>query len=335
MKSPSIRSTGDLARHLGLSRWTVSRALNGHGDIAPETAERVRAEAGRLGFAPSLIGRTLRSGTTDWIGVTIPDPEDYFLTAKVKRLKDLLAETGWQVLIQVTEDAAAEQRALARFAAMRCGGVISVASQAGAETFAGLRQRGMAAVAVDPLVPTGVDEVCTDRAGGMRALVVHLNDRGVRCLLCAEIPASRQGYAGQRVVGLRAGARRAGWTSEAIRHWTSDGLSEMRAGAALARAGKIWRDVDAIVALNDRVAFGFLQCLPKGVRVPDDIAVVGYDNSEIATLSRPGLTSIDPRADELMARTADVLLSAIARGRRSKPGGRTVVRPLLVFREST
>lgn len=330
----TIRSTGDLGRLLGLSRWTVSRALNGHKDIAPATAEWVRSEAARLGFAPSLIGRTLRSGTTDWIGITIPDPETYFLTGKVRRLQELLAAEGWQALIQVTEDAAAEERALERFAAMRCGGVVLVAARAGAAAFARLRRNGVPAVAVDPLAPAGADEVCTDRAGGMRALIAHLHERGVRRVVAAEMPPDSKGYVGQRNAGMRAAAKRLGWAPDAIRTWAAEGLAEISAGAALAGEGGVWRGAQAIMALNDRVAFGFLQSLPRGTRVPGDLLVTGYDNSEIAAFSRPPLTTVDPRPDELMARTSEMLLGAISRRRRAAEPQKTVVKPLLIFRDS-
>jgi len=331
-KSRPIRSTGDLARVLGLSRWTVSRALNGHADIGAETAERVRREAERLGFAPSLIGRSLRSGTTDLIGVSLPDLEDFYLTGKVKLLQECLAAGGWRVVMQMGAGEADERAAHATFASMRCAGVVAVASRAG--SFEVLDRAGIPVVAVDALIKTDTVEIRTDRAHAMRLVLRHLHGVGHRGALTVGFNATGSRYQSERVNAMRAEAGKLGWSAKALTFEDADEGGDFAVGEALAKrylAGT-GRRPRAVVALNDRVAFGFLETVRReGLSVPGDVAVVGYDDSELATYANPSITSINPRSGQLIEVAVERLLSGIA----GKPTpGRTLIRPMLVVRES-
>ncbi len=330
-----IRSTADLARALGLSRWTVSRALNGHADIAAETRERVLAEAGRLGFAPSLIGKSLRSGVTDWIGVTLPDLEDFYLTAKVSRLQERLAGEGWRALMQVGDGG--ERQAFERFAAMRCAGVIAVAARASDEDLAPLRRAGIPLVAIDPLGSLRTDEVLTDRAQAMRTMVRHFHARGHRAVMAAGLDVVAGAYARQRRRGLLGAARSCGWAEDAVKAVPSPGPNNMEAGVGLAKRYLLEspaQRASAVIAINDRVAFGFLrELVSAGVRVPEDVAVSGYDNSELAAFCAPPLTTVDARSDDLIDAAVDLLLRRIRGGEEVTPE-RVVIRPRLVLRET-
>lgn len=331
-KSRPIRSTGDLARALGLSRWTVSRALNGHEDIGVETAERVRREAERLGFAPSLIGRSLRSGTTDLIGVSLPDLEDFYLTGKVKRLQECLATSGWRVVMQMGASEADERAAHATFASMRCAGVVAVASRAG--SFEVLKRAGIPVVAVDALTKTDAVEIRTDRAHAMRLVLRHLHAVGHRAALSVGFSVTGSRYQSERVNALRAEAVKLGWSANALAFEEADETDDFAVGEVLAKRyleGR-GRRPRAVVALNDRVAFGFLETVHrKGLSVPGDVAVVGYDDSALARYATPSMTSVDPRSAHLIETAVERLLSGMA----GKPTpGRTLVRPTLVVRES-
>jgi DNA-binding LacI/PurR family transcriptional regulator len=334
MKSSGIRSTADLARMMGFSRWTVSRALNGHRDISPDTAKRIRMEAAKAGFSPSLLGRSLRSGRTDLVGVCVPDLEDYFLTKKISLIQRHLAESGFHVLLQIAESADEEADAIGRFASMQCCGWMTIASRLSGESKLAGAIPGMPVVHVDPLHDRAGIVVKTDRGHAMRLAVRHLYSHGCRRLVAAGIDPGGAGYAAERMRGLEYEVARWRWDKPAY-FLKSAGTDDFETGAMAADEllrfpGRV---KTGVIALNDRVAFAMTQgLLSAGARVPGKFAVVGYDDSGLARIANPSLTSINPRPDELIKAAAELLLKSL--------GGRTkakqvVIKPELVVRASS
>lgn len=314
MNSP-IRSTAQLARHLGVSRWTVSRALNGHPGIAPETVEKIKETARRHGFAPSLLGRGLRSGRTDLVGICLPDLVDYFLTAKIALLQRAFQERGLHPLLQIVDGQEGDENAaLERFAAMRCAGVITIASRLdensrGARSLA---EAGIPAVRIDPMRPGPENCISTDRRAAMVRVVGHLHALGHRNLVAAGI-SPRTTYGAQRVAGFKAGCRAQGWDFARDIHFLAadSPVDDFVAGVELGgRYLEEARRFSAVVCLNDRMAVGLMQALARaGVEIPGDVSVIGYDNADFSSFSAPPLTTIDPQVDHLINAAVALLLN--------------------------
>jgi len=315
MKNP-VRSTGQLAQALGLSRWTVSRALNGHKGIRPATAERIRRAARSHGFAPSMLARGLRAGRTDLLGVCVPDLVDYFLTDKIMHLQKAAAARGLDVLLQISDGTAeSEREALERFTSMRCRGVILIAPRMPPSP------GSIPSVRIDALSRGAGRTVDTDRASALAAVATHLHALGHRRIATVAITPDNL-YGTQRLEGLERGARSAGWNpARAIAHFPTP------------RDGEPWEPfqrhpVTALVALNDRIALRLLRWAGhQGLRIPQDLSIVGYDNDGLSALSSPSLTTVDPRPDLLMEQAIELLLQP-------KPA-RIRIQPELVVREST
>lgn len=331
-----IQSTAELARVCGLSRWTVSRALNGHPGLDARTVARVRETARRHGFSPNLLGRGLRSGQTNLVGVCLPDIETYFLTVKIRRLQEALAARGWHPLLQIVDGSEeSENAALERFAAMRCAGVVAIASRL-TENAPGRRSlaaAGIGVVHIDPLLSGTGTAVLTDRNFAMRQAIEHLHELGHRRLVAAGFGAGNF-YARQRIRGLRAGCRAHGWdfSRDVCLLKLTAPLADFSAGAALAPAclAGMRRGYSAILAVNDRVALGILRTLEQaGAKIPRDVSLVGYDNADFGLHLSPPLTTIDPQVDELIERAAEMLV----KGRLD--GASLLVKPRLVPRAST
>lgn len=334
MKSSGIRTTADLARVMGLSRWTVSRALNGHRDISPDTAGRIRAEAARFGFSPSLLGRSLRSGRTDLVGVCVPDLEDYFLSNKISLIQKRLAESGFHVLLQIAESAAEEVDAIRRFASMQCSGSMTVASRLEDGKKMSGEISGMPVVHVDPIHARAGMVVKTDRSQAMRLAVRHLHSRGCRRLVIAGIDPGGAGYAAERISGLQKEIPRHRWDGPPL-FLESVGNDAFETGTLAAEELLAFRprDKTGVIALNDRVAFAMIQVLSsEGVRIPERVAVIGYDDSGLARTAKPAITTIDPRPDELIKAAAELLLRGLGGDPEAR---RVVVRPSLVVRASS
>lgn len=331
----SIRSTAQLAKILGLSRWTVSRALNGHPGLNPETVARIKETARIHGFAPSLLGRGLRSGRTNLVGVCLPNIVDYFLTTKIAQLERALQAQGLHPLLQImNNEPAVENAALERFAAMHCAGVVVIASQSKAED-PGLRSLAASKIPVvhiDPLASNVRPAVSTDRASAMSDALLRLHRLGHRKLVAAGFSTSTS-YGRQRARGLKAGCREAKWDFSRDIHILPlpEALDDFAAGALLAREYRqLAPSYSAILAINDRVAVGLMQGLAEsGLRIPDDVSIVGYDNADFSPYTLPSLTTIDPMVENLIEKSVEMLLSS------ASPGPSALVRPVFIERAST
>lgn len=338
MKS-TIRSTAELARELGVSRWTVSRALNGHAGVDPVTAERIKETASRHGFAPSLLGRGLRSGRTDQAGICLPDLVDYFLTTKITLLQQALQARGLSPVLQILDGRPeTENAALERFAAMRCAGVVVIASQL-SDTAAGFRSLAAAdipLVRIDPLNLQSPASVSSDRRAAMKMAVRHLHDLGHRRVVVAGLNGESP-YGRQRLEGLRAGCRTVKWNFERdvllLSH--PETRDDFSAGRVLARTYLSQRSgISAVLAVNDRTALGFVRTLQDhGLNVPADVSVIGYDNADFSPYASPALTTLDPQVDQLIAHAVRLLVSRSAVGPQP-PTGVTLIKPRLVRRAS-
>lgn len=334
MKLP-IHSTEQLARSLGLSRWTVSRALNGHLGISPATVARVVEAASQAGFAPNVLGRGLRSGKTDLIGVSLPDLEDYFLAPKISRLQEAVSAHGLQTLLQISNTSeGSESAALGRFAAMRCRGVVVIASRLrdGHEALRALRALEIPIVFVDPFHSQSGVVVSTDRSLAMKSAIEHLHALGHRSVATAGIH-SQSAYGKQRTSGLRQACLKWNWdfARDVIFLNSDEPLEDFHLGRKLAGhfLEELYPKVRAVVALNDRIAFGMIQFFAeRKIRVPEEVSIIGYDDSAFSEIISPALTTFDPGVNELIDEAVGLLVSNPVR---------TMVRvkPRLVVREST
>ncbi len=333
MKNP-VHSTSELARRLGLSRWTVSRALNGHSGINPETAERVREEARKAGFSPSILGRGLRSGRTDLIGVVAPDLEEYFLTRKLSVLRLRIEEAGYHGIIQMTDSSPESERAaLERFRTIRCTGVLTFASRLRSRDIGliRLKEAKIPCVQIDPLLKTSGSIASTDRLAALRLTLEHLFSLGHRQIGVFGIDSSTT-YGKQRHEGITSACSAAGLSPEKSLRWfprTAPG-DDFTTGRSLASDfAKSQQRPTAIVTINDRMALGAICGLEEnGIPVPRGCSVIGYDNADFSAYSTPPLTTIDPQGESLVKGALDMILS-------EKILSRFQVQPSLVVRQST
>ncbi len=329
-----IASTADLAQHLGLSRWTVSRAFNNQPGVSSKTAQRIRHLAAEAGFLPSPLGRGLRSGRTTWVGVLMPDLLDYFLAEKLRHIQRSVEKLGLVAMIQMIDaQPKAERQALERFTAMRCGAILTFASPLAPNdpALGKAYQAGIRVVRIDPMFPGGPFEVLTHRAVAMCDAVTHLSALGFQSAFVAAID-PHTGYGRQRLKGLRKGCLQAGWAwPQALRFISDQGDSEFAIGESIARllATQRHNAREAVIALNDTVAFGLLNgFLQMGLHVPEDYVVVGYNDSELAKYAHPQLTTVNTKVDQVIG-------AAIAMLNPTHQGKRVWIRPRLVVRASS
>ncbi|MGW4929638.1 LacI family DNA-binding transcriptional regulator [Agromyces sp. NPDC004153] len=311
--SPGGRAAtlSDVARLAGVSLATASKAINGRDQVAPATRKRVIAAAEELSFTPNQLARSLIAGRTGTVGLLTSDLEGRFVIPILMGAEDAFGAGQVNVfLCDARGDAIREQHHLKALLNRRVDGIIVVGRQTDPRPSLGHDLPVPVVYAYAPSDdPTDVS-VTPDNVGGGRLAIEHLVATGRRRI--AHISGDPTYAAAQdRAVGVRAALADAGLElvgdvlfSEWSEHWGRD------ASALLLSQHP---DIDGIFCASDQIARGALDTLRDlGKRVPEDIAVIGYDNWEVlATNSRPELTSIDANLQQLGRAAAMRIFEAI------------------------
>ncbi|MBC2595147.1 LacI family DNA-binding transcriptional regulator [Ruficoccus amylovorans] len=331
-----------LARHLGLSRWTVSRVLNGHPGVLPATVERVQQAMEELGYQPNALARGLRGGKTGTIGICFQEIESPILVRKSTILQNLLREQGRHTLIELTDgNPGLEERIVGHFLSMRVDGIVLIGSRLSEEdpSLRHAREQGTPVVWIDPEKARVERRVTLDRAYSMKLALEHLYGLGHRRFVNLGIdPTDANGSV--KFQGLKRTCSRLGldWERD-FSHFYVEGwqqhdyaFGERLAGVFAASAPS----ATAAVVLNDRVAIGLMHRLRrKGWDFPKNLSIVSYDNNDMAAYACPPLTTIDQRVESMMEAAVEMLDALVEGGEAAAALKPRSVRPTLVEREST
>jgi DNA-binding LacI/PurR family transcriptional regulator len=338
-RSLQMEGTAGLARHLGLSRWTVSRVLNGHSGVKEATRQRVMEAVEELGFEPNKLARGLRGGPSGLIGVSFPYLEAVVLAEKSRVLKNELGEDDYRGVFEVSEgDPEAEADVIRHFLSISVDGVVLIASKLERTDpiFKAVESRGVGIVAVDSKSNLPVMRVQLDRQKAMKIILEHLHDLGHRKIALLGL-GSDDMYSGDRATGLRKATKVLGMDyGEDLVFIDAEGFSwrDYSFGAVL---GKKVLEIEgdrptALVCLNDCLAIGAMRALQEaGKSVPGDYSVVGFDNTPESQWGYPSLTTIDQNIPKLMESARALLKDSIE----GKPARLQKVDPCLVARGST
>nr|WP_128382206.1 LacI family DNA-binding transcriptional regulator [Streptomyces cavernae] len=299
----------DVAQAAGVSHQTVSRAINGKGEIDPGTQQRVLDVARQLRYRPSRFGRGLVRPDVVSVGLIVPDVVNPFFPEFVAGVIAAADERDWQVLVASTENDRSRELALVRSLGQQVDALVGYISHPDAQL-----EPYVGTVPL-VLVDRGLDSsnhalVHIDTAAGIRAGMQHLIDRGHRRIgmidcECVSAPMVRR-RTFLEVVGEHALPVDEGWVVM--------GEQSPAGGAAAFEALYSARpDLTAVVAFNDLVAIGALRAARRlGVQVPDDCALVGYDGLSVVDLVDPPLTTLHldkRRLGELAIHQVDQLLA--------------------------
>lgn len=329
-----IGSLADLAKLAGLSTSTVSRALAGSPLIRRETRERIAALAEAHGYRPNAIGRTLRTGKTQAVAVILPlghevgqPVSDPFFIALLGHLADALTRHGYDLLLSRVIPSDGDW--LSRMTdSGRVDGVFVIGQSDQIDTIDAVAARYLPLVVWGAAFPGRVQcTVGTDNRAGGEMATRHLLDAGRRRLAFFGNPDFPE--LGERYQGFLAAHRALGVVPPAHVlpvHLTPqtayDNIGEfLDAGAA----------IDGVVAATDIIAMSAIRALSeRGVSVPDDVAVVGYDDLEIAIHASPALTTV--RQD--LHAGAEAMVDLLLRRLGGDAASSVVLAPELIIRDS-
>ncbi|MDT0214971.1 LacI family DNA-binding transcriptional regulator [Rothia sp. ARF10] len=326
----------DVARRAGVSTKTVSNVINGYIHVSPEMRTRVQQAVEDLGYVPNSTARTLRTGRTGIIAFAVPNlAAAYF--AELATLVTVAAERrGFTILIDQTDGLLEREQRIA--AGLRDhvidGLVFSPLTMTPTEISAASGSTPMVLLG-ERDAPSSVDHVVIDNVVAAREATEHLVSLGRRRIAAVGAPLDvSTGTGSVRLRGYRAALADAGLEDSALVVPTGR-LLRMSGAEAADRLLDLPRPPDALFCFNDAIAFGAMHALRRrGVRVPDDIAVVGFDDVEEASYSNPTLSSVRPDKQGIADAAIDRLVSRLE-GTASHRADAVVIPHELVVRESS
>jgi len=327
----------DVARVAGVHPGTVSRALNPQtrGLVNERTARRVLAAAEELGYRPNPIARGLRTNRSHTIGVLVPDLMNPLFAAVVRGIEDGLREAGYTPLIANTDnDADREKIAYEAMSARQVDGFIAATAVRDHWLLEDQASRGAKVVLVNRRVDSdAIPAVIGDDHEGVRLAVEHLAELGHTRI--AHVAGSQSLYTGwSRYEGFRDAMRAGKLDVDPDLIVFSDAFTEREGARCCGELLDRRRDFTAIVAGNDLLALGCYDALEeRGLRCPEDVSVVGYNDMPFVGRFRPPLTTVRVPHYELGATAAELMLEQL-QGIEAPPR-QLLLAPKLVVRGST
>ena len=323
----------EVAALAGVSQSAVSRVFTPGSSVSPKTAEKVRAAADKLGYRPNVLARSLKSGKSRIIGLMVAYLENYFYPEVVERLSTELQKVGYHVLVFLAPVSTVNVDQIVReLLDYQVDGIVMASVSMSSDLAARCHATGIPVVLFNrALADTRLSSVTTDNAKGGRMLADYLVSTGHRSIAYI---AGLSGASTQidREAGFRAGLQAAGQDLCARAEGNFSYPDAQRAARALfARPDR----PDAVFVANDHMAFAVMDVLrfELGLRVPQDVSVVGFDDVPPAAWPAYNLTTVRQNVELMVAETVQMLLTQISEG--TGISKRVVLDAALIIRGST
>ncbi len=312
MKSSQV-TIKDIARALGISPSTVSRALKDHPDISPKTKKAVKELAENLHYEPNAIALSLRSRLTKTIGVIIPELVHYFFSSVISGIDQVAYELGYTVIIcQTKEDYEKEVRVVHTLLSKRVDGVLASVSKTSSkfDHYYELKNSNIPLVFFDRACNiSNTDRVIVDDYTGAYKAVKHLISAG--CKRIAHLATSQE---------LLIGRNRKNGYIQALKDHGIEVDEEIilrcdtdqHAQKCIPYLLSLQKKVDGIFAVNDLTAITAMSIIKRsGYKIPEDIAISGFSNSHYSNMTEPPLTTTEQKGYEMGQIAARMLIERI------------------------
>jgi LacI family transcriptional regulator len=328
----------DIARDLGVSVITISKVLRNHPDVGDETRERVLARVKELDYRPNLAARSLVTGRTYLVGLVVPDLLHPFFAEIAKSLSETLRGSGYYLIVSSSEeDPDIEEQEINQLLARRLDTLIIASCRSTVDLFFRIEKQKTPYVLIDRILPgltanfIGVD----DQAVGSLA-TKHLIDIGCKRIAHIRGPETSTGV--RRLDGYKQALLQAGFKvidDYIITERKGDVETKQRGAEAMRQLLILKPRPDAVFCFNDPLAMGVMNyALDQGIRIPEDIAVIGCGNLHYDDSLRVPLSSIDQHSRQIGEEAAQIALGIL--NSKIPPKPQTVVlQPELIVRRST
>ena len=334
--SKSAATIRDIALILGISKSTVSRALNDHFDVKPETARKVRELAAQIDYHPNLLAQHLKQKRTNTIGVVIPETVNRFFAKAIGGIQEVANKAGYNVMIcQSNESLALERNNLQTLMASKVDGLLISVSR---ET----NLHDHLQYAIDKEVPLvffdriveelSASQVYSDNYDISFQGTEHLLTQG--CKRIAFIAGPQHLYNSRNRLDGYLGALKKHNINVSKSLIVDAHYKVNEVGDYMRHLFNLPQKPDGIFAINDMAAIEIMHILKKrGLNIPKDVAVLGFNNETICRFVEPSLSSIDHPAFEMGAAATEILLKQIIKGEILQE--KRLIKSRLVVRDST
>ncbi|GAA3341292.1 LacI family DNA-binding transcriptional regulator [Amorphoplanes nipponensis] len=331
-------SLRQVAERAGVSIRTVSNVVSGFAQVAPDTRARVQEAIDELRYRPNAAARHLRGGRSGLVALAVPEIASPYFGELAGLLVREAERRSWMLLVQQTDgDAEHERRLLDGVRGQVVDGlVLSPWALSPRE----LRRApgGVPVVLLGEQDADGLlDHVAVDSVAAAREATRHLITLGrTRIAAIGPQPQLDNGTAARRVEGYRQALAEAGLPADPAREVPVARLHRADGAAAMAALLDAGREVDAVFCFSDQLALGAMQAaLSRGVRIPGELAVVGFDDVEDGRYATPSLTTIAPDKEAIARDALNCLADRLGSGHQDRPARRIVAGHRLVIRDST
>lgn len=328
----------DIARTLNIDSSTVSRALNDSPRVAQKTKQKILAKANELGYQRNLMAANLRKNKSNTIGVIVPRISRHFFSSVIAGIEEKAYEAGYSVIIcQSLEQLERERKITETLLANRVDGVlISVSMETNNnDHLLRLKDNGTQFLFFDRHCDiAGINSVLIDDFQGGFDATEHLISKGCQNIAHFSGPHELKIYQ-NRLKGYKSALEKhqIRYRPELVLHsrlMERDGMESAKKLCSLPVK------IDGIFAANDVSAIGAMKHLKNiGVRIPEDVAIVGFSNEPISAVIEPSLTTIDQPGLQIGKRATEILLDQIKNGNSSLASKTTILKSTLIERDSS
>lgn len=332
-KAPTM---ADVARIAGVSPMTVSRAFKRDTSVSEATREAILKAAEEIGYVFDSAASSLRSQRTDFVAVTIPSINNANFAETLRGLTEGLKDRGLQILLGYTDyDIHEEERLVEQLLRRRPEAIVVTGGKHTPRTRRLLENAGIPVVETWDLPADPIGHVVGfSNAEAVRGMIDHFVANGVKRIAFIGGDADRDTRGTDRREGFVAAMRANGLDASRLIAAGAPPISMREGAAAMGRLLDSLPDTEAVICVSDLSAFGALtECQRRGVSVPGDIWIAGFGDYEIAEVSVPALTTINPFPRLIGERTAALILDVLD-GRQAGPVTVTI-RPELLIRQSS
>ncbi|MES2913815.1 MAG: LacI family DNA-binding transcriptional regulator [Pseudomonadota bacterium] len=326
----------DVARLAGVSPMTVSRAFKRDTSVSEATRDTIRKAAEELGYVFDSAASSLRSQRSDFVAVTIPSINNANFAETLRGLSEGLKDRGLQILLGYTDyDIHEEERLIEQLLRRRPEAIVVTGGKHTPRARRLLENAGIPVVETWDLPDAPIGHVVGfSNAAAVRGMIDHFVARGVTRIAFIGGDADRDTRGTDRREGFVAAMQAHGLDASRLIAAGAPPISMREGAAAMGRLLESLPDTEAVICVSDLSAFGALtECQRRGIAVPEAIWIAGFGDYEIAEVSVPALTTINPFPREIGAAAASLILDVLD-GRQSQPAT-VLIRPELLIRQSS
>jgi LacI family transcriptional regulator len=332
----------DIARELGISPSTVSRALKDHPDISSDTKKAVNELAEKLNYQPNVVALSLRQKKTNTIGVVIPEIMHFFFSTVISGIEAVAYEAGYNVILSQSNESYEREKTdiKALFNSRVDGMLISLSREtADFDHIESVISKGVPVVFYDRMYNNpNTSKVIVDDYVGAKEAVQHLIDQGCKRIAHFQGPMNLL-ISKDRLKGYEDALKENGIKLDKTLIIDCPTASHEDGGKAADKLLNLSPLPDAIFSNNDPIAMGAMKRLKeKGIQIPGDIAIIGFSNWFFSSLMDPSLSSVDQPGFQMGQEAARLLLRQIERKDKDLedlPPETKVLKTRLIIRESS